>query len=274
MRTFIAIFILWFAVLSGIAQPKVIRIKGSDTMLPLSKKEADEFIKKNKDYKVIVNGGGSVTSVSALLSGDAELGMMSRSMKAEEKLKFQQQDQKLNEIIVGFDALAIIINSQNKVDKLTIEEIDAIFNGSIENWKEVGGVDKKIIAVSREASSGTYGFFKEHVLRDKDYSPSVLLMPNTESIVDVVAQTPGAIGYVGLAYVDERVKTVAISNDRGKNFYAPNIENCKNHKYPISRPLFYYYLDTKEQLVRPFIQFVLSDDGQKAIRLVGYVPLK
>lgn len=274
MRTFLALFVMWFAVIFGTAQPTVIRIKGSDTMLPLSQKEADEYMKQNKDYKVIVNGGGSVTAVSALLSGDADLGMMSRSMKAEEKLLFQQQEQKLVEIIIGFDALAVIVNPQNKVDKLTMEQIDAIFSGTLENWKEIGGEDKKIIAVSREASSGTYGFFKEHVLRDKDYGPSVLLMPNTESIVDVVAQTPGAIGYVGLAYVDERVKTVAISNDRGKSFYFPNVENCKNHKYPISRPLFYYYPEAKEQLVKPFIQFVLADEGQKAIRLVGYVPLK
>ncbi|MGC8803941.1 MAG: phosphate ABC transporter substrate-binding protein [Bacteroidales bacterium] len=274
MRTFIALFVLWFVVFCSAAQQKVIRIKGSDTMLPLSQKEADEYMKKNMDYKVIVNGGGSVTAVSALLSGEADLGMMSRSMKAEEKLKFQQGDQKLVEVIIGFDALAVIVNPQNKVDKLTMEQVDAIFSGTLENWKEVGGEDKKIIAVSREASSGTYGFFKEHVLRDKEYGPSVLLMPNTESIVDVVAQTPGAIGYVGLAYVDERVKTVAISNDRGNTFYAPNLENCKNHKYPISRPLFYYYPNAKDELVKPFIQFVLSDEGQRVIRLVGYVPLK
>ncbi|MEJ5265283.1 MAG: phosphate ABC transporter substrate-binding protein [Bacteroidales bacterium] len=274
MRTLVVLVVLWFAASAVQAQQKVIRVKGSDTMLPLSQKEADEFMKNNKDWKVIVNGGGSVTAVSALLSDDADLGMMSRSMKAEEKLKFQQQDKKLVEIIIGFDALAVIVNPQNRVDKLTIEQIEAIFTGTIDNWKQLGGEDKKIIAVSREASSGTYGFFKEHVLRDKEYGSTVLLMPNTESIVDIVAQTPSAIGYVGLAYVESKVKTVAVSNDNGKTFFSPNVDNCKNHKYPISRPLFYYYIDSKESLVKPFIQYVLSDAGQRNILLVGYVPLK
>jgi len=273
MRTIFVLSVFLFAGFSLFAQQKTIRIKGSDTMLPLSQKEAEEYMKKNNDYQVIVNGGGSVTAVSALLSGEADLGMMSRSMKAEEKLKFQQQDQKLVEVIIGFDALAVIINPQNKVDKLTIEQIEAIFTGKVDNWKDLGGEDKRIIAVSREASSGTYGFFKEHVLRDKDFGPSVLLMPNTESIVNVVAETPGAIGYVGLAYVDAKVRTVAVSNDNGKTYFSPNIVNCKNHQYPISRPLVYYYPGKKEQLVKPFIQYVLSDDGQRTLFLVGYVPL-
>jgi len=159
MRTIFVLSVFLFAGFSLFAQQKTIRIKGSDTMLPLSQKEAEEYMKKNNDYQVIVNGGGSVTAVSALLSGEADLGMMSRSMKAEEKLKFQQQDQKLVEVIIGFDALAVIINPQNKVDKLTIEQIEAIFTGKVDNWKDLGGEDKRIIAVSREASSGTYGFF-------------------------------------------------------------------------------------------------------------------
>lgn len=274
MRTYLVLVAFLLAAITTFAQQKTIRIKGSDTMLPLSQKEAEEFMKKNKHYKVIVNGGGSSTAVSALLADDADVGMMSRSMKAVEKLKFQQQDKKLIEVIIGFDALAIIVHPQNKIDKLTIEEVEAIFTGSIDNWKELGGEDKKIIAMSREASSGTHGFFKEHVLRDKDFGSSVLLMPNTESIVSLVAETPGAIGYVGLAYVDAGVKTVAISNDKGKTYYIANVANCKSHKYPISRPLFYYYLGSKESLVKPFIQYVLSEEGQRSILLVGYVPLQ
>ncbi|MCX7987670.1 MAG: PstS family phosphate ABC transporter substrate-binding protein [Bacteroidales bacterium] len=274
MKTLFTLTLYLLANIFVSAQTQVVRIKGSDTMLPLSQKEAEEFMKQNKDYKVIVTGGGSVTAVNALLSGDADLGMMSRIMNAEEKLKFQQKGIKLTEIIIGFDALAVIVHPSNKIDKLTIEQVEAIFTGAIENWKDLGGDDRKIITVSRESSSGTYGFFKEHVLRDKDYAPSVLLMPNSESIVNVVSETPGAIGYVGLAYVEGKIKTIALSNDKGKNYYSPNLNNCKSHKYPVSRPLFYYYRDESEKLVKPFVQYVLSEQGQRNIQLVGYVPLQ
>ncbi len=154
------------------------------------------------------------------------------------------------------------------------EQIEGIFTGKITNWKEVGGNDEKIVAYSRESSSGTFEFFKESVLENKNYGSTVLLMPATGAIVQSVTQTKGAIGYIGLAYMEKTVKDLKISYDQGKTFVEGTVENAKSKKYPVTRPLYYYYLSKDEAKVKPFIDYVLSAEGQKTVTEVGYVPIK
>ena len=258
---------------SANAQKVVCKIKGSDTVLPLSQKEAEVYNKKTGS-SISVTGGGSGVGISALLSGTTDIAQSSRSIKMDEKLKLKDAGKAYKETIIAFDALAVIVNPKNKVSQLTREQLEGIFTGKINNWKEVGGNDLKIIVYSRESSSGTFEFFKEHVMNKKNFGTSALLMPATGAIVQSVSQTDGAIGYVGLAYLEKNVKALKVSYDKGKVFVAPSVDAAKDKSYPVSRPLFYYYLSTVEKSVKPFVDFILSSEGQKIVLQEGYVPIK
>jgi len=248
------------------------KIKGSDTVLPLAQKEAEQYMKKSRQ-SVTVTGGGSGVGIAALIQGSTDIGMASRSMKFDEKIKFQQKGKTLVTKIIAYDALAVVVNPSNRVSKLTRVQLEGIFTGKITNWKQVGGADLKIIPYSRETSSGTYEFFKEHVLLNKNYTNSILSMPATGAIIQSVSQTKGAIGYVGLAYINKSVKALHISFN-GRTFIAPSMANAVNKTYPIVRPLYFYYDKKNAPKIVPFVNFVLSGQGQKIVREVGYVPLK
>jgi len=248
------------------------RVKGSDTVLPLAQKEAESFI-KSKGGNVTVTGGGSGVGISALLEGTTDIAAASRKIKFDEKIKFQQAGKSPVEKIIAYDALAVVVNPSNKVSQLTRQQLEDIFTGKINNWKEVGGADLAIVSYSRETSSGTYEFFKEHVLKNKNYKKSILSMPATGAIIQSVSQTKGAIGYVGLAYVSSQVKAIKVSYD-GKKFVAPSVATAKNKTYPVVRPLFFYYDKKSTAKVTPFIDFIVSAQGQKIVDEVGYISLK
>ncbi len=250
------------------------KIKGSDTMLPLSQKEAESFMKANSSRTVTVTGGGSGVGVSALLEGTTDIAQLSRKIKFDEKQKLQAGGKTVKEVIAAYDALAVVVHPSNKVTKLTREQLEGIFTGKITNWKEVGGDDIKIIPYSRETSSGTYEFFKESVLKNKNYVNGIMSMPATGAIIQSVSQTKGAIGYVGLAYLNKDVKAVQVSYDGGTKYVQPTVENAKNESYPIVRPLYYYYLTSSEKSVKPFLDYVLSEQGQKIVAEIGYIPVK
>ncbi len=249
------------------------KLKGSDTVLPLAQKEAESYMKTNKGAKVNVTGGGSGVGISALVDGTTEIAMSSRKMKLTEKMKLSDGGKATKETIVAYDALAIAVHPSNKVKELTREQLEGIFTGKTKNWKEVGGDDMAIVVYSRESSSGTYDFFKEHVMKNKNYATSVLSMPATGAIVQSISQTKGAVGYVGLAYLEKNTKAIAVSFDKGKTFVAPTMASAKDRTYPIVRPLFYYYLTTSEKAVKPFVDYCLSAEGQKIVENIGYVPL-
>ncbi len=267
-RTIISIIALAFAI-NGQAQ----RIKGSDTMLPLSQKEAESYMKINSTNKVTVTGGGSGVGIAALIDGTTDLAQSSRKIKMDEKIKLQEAGITYKEVIAAYDALAVVVNPSNGVSQLTREQLEGIFTGKIKNWKELSGEDMKIIVYSRETSSGTYEFFKEHVMNKKNFASDVLSMPATGAIIQSVSQTKGAIGYVGLAYLSKDVKALKVSYDKGKTFMIPSMVTAKNKTYPIVRPLYYYYSSKVENKVKPYLNFVLSTEGQKIVERVGYVPL-
>ncbi|MDR1459380.1 MAG: PstS family phosphate ABC transporter substrate-binding protein [Bacteroidales bacterium] len=248
------------------------KIKGSDTVLPLAQKEAENYLNTHKSAKVTVTGGGSGVGISALLEGTTEIAMSSRKIKFDEKTKFQQAGKTIVEKIIAYDALAIIVNPANKVSQLTREQLEGIYTGKIKNWNEVGGENLAIIVYCRETSSGTYEFFKEHILKNKNYMNSVLSMPATGAIIQSISQTKGAVGYVGLAYLNNKVKALKVSYD-GKTFVAPSLETAKNKTYPVVRPLFFYYEKQSTSRVSPFIDYILSGEGQKTVKDEGYIPL-
>lgn len=251
-----------------------VTIKGSDTVLPLAQKEAEEMMKTNTDVSVTVVGGGTGVGLTALIDGTTDIAMASRDIKTEEKLKFSELKKEIEEVIIAYDALTVIVNPANKVSKLTREQLEKIFTGEIKNWKEVGGADEKIVAYSRESSSGTYEFFKDEVMDKKNYATDVLSLAATGAIVQAVGQTKGAIGYIGLAYETKEVKQLAVSYDQGKTFVEPSIASAKDKSYPISRPLFYMYDKTNAAKVKSIVDYALSEAGQKTVSDIGYIPLK
>ena len=230
-------------------------------------------MKANPSKSVSVTGGGSGVGISALIDGSTDIAQSSRKIKFSEKQKLQEAGKTVKEVTIAYDAIAIVVNPNNKVSQLTREQLEGIFTGKITNWSQVGGADLKIIPYSRETSSGTYEFFKESVLKNKNYMNGIMSMPATGAIVQSVSQTPGAIGYIGLAYLNKDVKAIAVSYDKGQNYVVPSIASAKDKTYPIVRPLFYYYESSNAKKVSSYIDFVLSPAGQKIVEEVGFVTL-
>lgn len=250
------------------------RIKGSDTVLPVAQQTAERFMNQHPDARVTVTGGGTGVGISALMDNTTDIAMASRPIKFSEKMKIKGAGEEVDEVIVAYDALAVVVHPSNPVKQLTRQQLEDIFRGKINNWKQVGGDDRKIVVYSRETSSGTYEFFKESVLKNKNYMASSLSMPATGAIIQSVSQTKGAIGYVGLAYLSDRVKPIAVSYDEGKHYVLPTMENGTKRQYPVVRPLYYYYNVSDKAKVSPFIEYVLSPAGQNIIKKGGYIPVK
>lgn len=256
------------------------KIKGSDTVLPVSQEAAENFMKQNAGRRVTVTGGGSGVGISSLLDGTTDIAMASRSIKFGEKMELKKAGKDLRETVVAYDALAVVVNPNNPVSNLTREQIEKIFRGKLTNWNQVvdpvtgkRGNNKKIIVYSRETSSGTYEFFKTSVLKEKNYMAGVLSMPATGAIIQSVSQTEGAIGYVGMAYVNKHVKALSVSYDN-RHFIYPNMANGRARRYPIIRELYYYYTADKAATVKPFIDYLLSGSGQQIVMKTGYVPAR
>ena len=267
--------ILFSVILFGMAiSLQAQKVKGSDTCLPLSQQEAEAYMKATPSAAVTVTGGGSGVGLAALIEGTTDIAQSSRKIKFDEKQKMIDAGKTVKEVVIAYDALAVVVNPANKVSQLTREQLEGIFTGKITNWKEVGGEDLKIVPYSRETSSGTYEFFKESVLKNKNYMNGIMSMPATGAIIQSVSQTKGAIGYVGLAYVNNNVKALKVSYDKGNTYTAPSVETAKNETYPIVRPLFYYYSAKSEAKVKPFIDFVLSKKGQDIVSEIGFITIK
>lgn len=271
LRTVKKILLTAVILLAAVAVSNAQRIKGSDTCLPLSQREAENYMKANPAASLTVTGGGSGVGISALIEGTTDIAQLSRKIKFDERRKLQEKGKTAKEVVIAYDALAVIVHPGNKVTGLTREQLEGIFTGKITNWKEVGGADLKIVPYSRETSSGTYEFFKENVLRNRNYMNGIMSMPATGAIVQSIGQTRGGIGYIGLAYLTPSVKAVRVSYDGGKTFVEPSAANAKNGSYPIVRPLYYYYISDSEAVVKPFVDYVLSPEGQKTVGRIGFI---
>jgi phosphate transport system substrate-binding protein len=263
---------LWLGACS--TRKNTLKVKGSDTLLPLTQKEAEIYAGYNPVLPVTVTGGGSGVGIASLIDGTTDIAMSSRSMRLNEKLRIQHRKQTSREAIIAYDALAVAVHPDNPVKKLTREQLEAIFTGKVSNWKEVGGPALPIVAYSRETSSGTYEFFKDKALKGKEFGAGVLLLASTGTVIQSLSQTPGAIGYLGLAYLNGEVKALEVSFDEGKTYVLPTMAHAKDKSYPIVRPLYYYYLQSKEERLKPYLDFVLSDSGQALVERTGYVPLR
>jgi phosphate transport system substrate-binding protein len=251
-----------------------ITVKGSDTMVVLGQRWAEEYMAKHKGTTIQVTGGGSGTGISALINGTTDICEASRSMKDAEKKQVQDKaGAPPIETVVARDGLSVYVNDGNGVSELTMAQLKDIYTGKVTDWKDVGGTPGKIIPYSRENSSGTYVFFKEHVLANADYTPRAQAMPGTAAVVNAVARDKASIGYGGAAYA-KGIKVVKIKKEPTSAGILPSDATIKDGSYPLSRPLFFYTRPKASAAIDAFIKWVLSGDGQGIVVKVGYFPVK
>lgn len=256
-----------------------IQIKGSDTMVNLGQAWAEAFMLKNPEAFVAVTGGGSGTGIAALISGTCDVAESSRKMKQKEFDEANKNGVEPIELTVALDGLAVVVSQQNPVNGLTIGQVADIYTGKIKNWKDVGGDDLEIVLLSREVNSGTHVYFKEQVLRGGDakrteeFDEASLLMPSSQAIADEIAQNPNAIGYYGVGYSSSTQKILAIAKEKNSAYVLPTIENIMEGHYCISRPLLMYTNGAPKGIVKKFIDYILSEEGQDVVRQVDFVPL-
>lgn len=250
-----------------------ITVKGSDTMVILSQKWAEVYMRKNHGTYIQVTGGGSGVGIAALINGSTMIANSSRPISQEEieKIKAKYKNNSI-QIACAKDGLSIFLNKVNPVNELTLDQIAAIYSGEITNWKQVGGVDAKIQLYGRESSSGTFEFFKDHVVK-ADFARTCQTLPGTASIVNAVKKDKFGIGYGGAAYT-EGVKDCKVKKDAKSKGVLPSEATIKNKTYPISRYLFMYLKEKPTGETKKFIDWILSPEGQNIIVEVGYYPLK
>jgi phosphate transport system substrate-binding protein len=258
---------------TGLAQSRNITIKGSDTMVILGQRWAEVYMGKNPGVTIQVTGGGSGTGIAALINGTCDIAESSRPMKDSEKAQVNQKRGKtVVEVPVALDGLAVYVNDKNPIAELTLEQIRRIYTGAVKNWKEVGGRDERIILYGRENNSGTYVYFKEHVLQDGDYFPTTQTLPGTAAVINAVARDTRGIGYGGIAY-GKGIKHLRVKKDANSPAIEPILANVVNGTYPISRYLYWYLAGEPTGDLKKLVDWVMTKDGQSVVENVGYYPL-
>ncbi|MBC7363373.1 MAG: phosphate ABC transporter substrate-binding protein [Candidatus Aminicenantes bacterium] len=262
----------------GLAQKKMIQIKGSDTLVNLVQILAEEYMAKNRGAAIAVLGGGSGTGITALINGTCDIANHSREWKPKELDLAYEKGVRPRIFAIAVDALSIIVNEKNPLETLTMVQVGSIFRGEIKNWKVLGGPDQKISLYGRQSNSGTYAFMQEHVLNNKNYSPEVKEMNGNAQIIEAVTQDVSGIGYVGVGYlydesgqVRKGIKVLKIKKDENAPAFSPlDKEAVYSAKYAISRPLYQSTNGKPSGVAADFIRFELSPEGQAIVEKEGF----
>ncbi|MEN6427919.1 MAG: phosphate ABC transporter substrate-binding protein [Phycisphaerales bacterium] len=281
-----------------------LQTKGSDTIVNAMQETAEEFMKDYPHVFVAVTGGGSGVGIASLINKTTEIATASREMKGKEIEMAEKRGVHPREFVVAYDGVAVIVNHNNPIDRLSIEDLHDIFTGKATNWKQLGGRDLPIVTLSREVSSGTHMYFKEEVVQlgkkgsTEEFSKETLLLTSSQAIVEEVAGNEGAIGYLGMGYLSDRTKAVLVGRglkfevgslksespdptletsnlklQTSDVFYPPTVENVVNKKYPLSRPLYVYTDGEPQGITKLFIGFTLGPKGQAKFMGTGFVPI-
>ena len=252
------------------ARSETLVIKGSDTLgAKLVPQLSEEFKAQHPDTTFNIAAEGSTTGIAAIIDGTAQIGMASRPTKPEEVAAAKTKGVTFKETTVAWDGIAVIVNSANQVKSLTKKQVEQIFTGDVADWSAAGGSAGKISTYTRNTSSGTYSEFKELAMKKRDYAPSSQKLAGNEQIASEVAKNPNGVGYVGLAYTKASgIKVVAIDGAM------PSKESVLGKAYPYARPTFYYTNGEPTGVAKQFVDFTVSDAGQKIVEQVGFVPIK
>lgn len=258
----------------------VVQNKGSDTMVNLAQAWAETFVLTHPRIAVEVSGGGSGTGIAALIQGSVDIANSSRAIRPEEaEAAFERNGRKVVGQVVALDALAVFVNAANPTDSLSFEQLACIFGegGTCDSWSDLGVTvpgcrDNQIVRVSRQSNSGTFQYFRETVVGPKkDLRLGSLDLNGSSETIRLVETTPCAIGYVGMGYLNDRVKPVCVSRGAGQPCVPPTALAARRHEYPITRPLFMYTLENPTSAQRAFLDWVGSDEGLHVLERTGYV---
>lgn len=262
---------------------KNITVKGSDTIVILGQRWAERYMQKNPAVAIQVTGGGSGTGIAALINGTTDLANASRPIKSSEFDKAKQAGYYPEEFKVAFDSLAVVVNAGNSINELTMKQIMGIYTGRINDWSEVGGTPGAILRYCRESNSGTYVFFKEHVLKNSDYAPDCQTMPGTSAVANAVSKDAGGIGYGGAAYYlgQKQLKILSVKKDEKSEAVNPvrsdgklDYEAAWTGRYPVARYLYMYAGFRPKGEIKDYMDWILGPEGQKIVEEVGYIPLQ
>jgi len=247
-------------------------VKGSDTLLIVAQRWAEEFMTLNPKVNIQVAGGGTGTGFVALKDKTTDIADASREIKTSEVESCKARGVNPVEWTVGLDGISIVVNPSNPVTSLSMTQLEMIYNGTYTNWSEVGGNNAPIVTYGRQSTSGTYEFFREHVLHNKDFRSDNRELAGNAEIVQSVQGDANGIGYVGVAYTKQgvNVKVIGISSS-STTVYQPTIANIKNGAYPIARKLYIYTDGNPEDLLGQYVAFILGPQGQEILEEVGYV---
>lgn len=258
---------------SAHAQGRGITVKGSDTLVILGQRWAEVYMKKNPGVNVQVTGGGSGVGIAALINGTTDIAESSRPMKDAEKNQLREKrGLAVVELPVALDGLAVYVHGSNPVKELSLEQLKKIYTGAIKNWKDVGGRDARILLYGRENSSGTYAYFKEHVLENADYFPTTQTLPGTAAVINAVSKDVRGIGYGGIAYL-KGVRALRVKKTAATPGVEPTLENVQKNVYPISRFLYWYLAGKPAGQIKQLADWVVTAEGQAVVNDVGYYPL-
>lgn len=276
MKRLVAAFLIssiWFLIPGAcFAADDMVQIKGSDTLINMVQKLAEVYMARKPEASIAVTGGGSGTGIAALINKTCDIANASRQIKASEVAQANKKGVDPKRIVVAIDALSIIVSARNPVDGLTVDQIGKIYRGEVKNWSEVGGSDLPIALYGRQSNSGTYDFMKENVMFG-EYSPDLKSMNGNAQIAEALKQDVSGIGYVGVGYAKEAtgVKVLKVASKIGSAYYDPfNLMDVKSGRYPITRPLNQYIGDTPKGLVKDFLEFELSGEGQAIVEKEGF----
>ncbi len=256
------------------SSPLHIVIMGSETMRSIFKKEAEAFIECHPEYSFTIDCRGSVVGIDALINKKADLVLTSRDLKLQERQDLNKSYKKMCMDMVALDGLTVVVNANNTVEKLSIEQIGQVFSGRITNWSQLGGQDQRVIVYNRDKNSGSTAFFYEKVLISKGFSPDAKEINDNDEIVEKVKQHQGAIAFIGLGEVKKHtLKAIKIYDESGQGVIEPTFEALLQNQYPLARPLYYVYSQEVKNKLKPFIDFILSNEGQQIVLEEGYLPL-
>jgi phosphate transport system substrate-binding protein len=256
------------------AAKTTITVKGSDTMVIMAQRWAEIYMNSHPDVSIQVTGGGSGTGISALINGTTDVCDASRPMKASEREQLKARFSSLGvEIKSAKDGLSVYLHETNPVSELTLDQIKGIYTGDITNWKDVGGADAKIVVYGRENNSGTYVFFRDNVLKGKDFTSTMQSLPGTAAVVNAVGKDKLGIGFGGAAYA-KGIKFAKVKKDANAPGIAPSPETVKDGTYPITRFLYMYLKSRPTGELKNYVDWILGPEGQAIVSQVGYFPVK
>lgn len=270
-----------FTLSGSVMAKELIQIKGSDTLINLVQKLAEDYMAKHKDIDIAVTGGGSGTGIAALLNQKTDIADASRSIKGKEIKKAESKGIKVIHAVIAMDGLSVITNESNPVKNLTVGQVGKMYRGEITNWEEVGGPDIKVTLYGRQSNSGTFVFFRKAVVK-ADYSQKMLRMNGNSQIVEGVRSDKGGIGYVGVGYVKDKhtgkvvkgINVMMIAKDAHSTPGSPlDTQAVVTGTYPLVRPLFQYMDKSIKSSAKKFVEWELSKEGQDVAVEMGFYPV-